>query len=262
MMMNYNENQNHLILGYDLDCWNTFHEKKPISIDLSPKTNSHILFCGMSGSGKSYLENAIFAKLAIMEPHGTIFFADYKGDDSFSYLLDCPRHYFYTNTLSALDIVHNRLLARQSGQDSSRNPITLIWDEYMAQVLSLMYTDKKLASIVMSKVSEILLLGRSLSVRLIMSMQRPDAVAFPAGSRLNYGVVVILGAAVKSIYEMLLPDFREEIKGRKFNRGEGVVLLQGSELHFIKVPIVLNEKRMRQICINALDDSCRPSSEA
>lgn len=257
MTMNSDTPLPRLVLGYDLDRWNLLGEKVPITLDLSPKTNSHILVCGMSGSGKSYLENQILAKSFLAQPgaDGETYFADYKQEDSFAYLRGCPRYYAYKDTLQALDIVHGRLLVRQSGEDTSRNPITLVWDEYMAQMLALISEDKKAAAVVMGKVSEILMLGRSLSVRLVVSCQRPDALAFPAGSRLNYGVVVVLGAAVRSIYEMLLPDFMDELKGRQFARGEGVVLLQGSELHYIKVPMVRDVHRMEQICIKALGDT-------
>lgn len=242
-----------LTLGYDLDAWNGYGAKIPITTDISPAANSHILICGMSGSGKSYFENALFAKLIMAEPSGEYHFADYKGDDSFAYLRGCcSRYYSYKNTLQALDAVYSRLNARQSGEDESNHPITLIWDEYMANILSLVNEDKKAAAVVMNKVSEILLLGRSLSVRLITTMQRPDAVAFPSGSRLNYGVVVVLGAAIKSIYEMLLPDFMEQVKGRAFGQGEGVVLLQGSQLHSIKVGTVQNSERLRQLCVKVL----------
>lgn len=246
------DNQPRLTLGYDLDRWRLFGEKVPKSIDLSPKINSHILLCGMSGSGKSYLENQILAKLPLAEPGGEIYFADYKQDDSFAYLRGCPRYYGYKDTLTALDVVHGRLLARQSGEDTRRNPVTIIWDEYMAQMLALISEDKKEANVMMGKVSEILLLGRSLSVRLVISCQRPDALAFPAGSRLNLGIIAILGAHIRSIYEMLLPDFMDEVKGRQFGRGEGVALFQGSELHFIKVGAVSNPRRMEEICIKAL----------
>ena len=247
-----------ITLGVDLDRWNAEGQVCRIQTDLSPQSNSHILLCGMSGSGKSYLENAILAKLALVEPDGEIFFADYKGDNAFAYLQGCPRYYTYKDTLNALEIVHNRLLARQSGEDHSTHPVTLIWDEYMAQILALQSEDKKIAAAVMSHVSEILLLGRSLSVRLVMAIQRPDALAFPAGSRLNYGVVVVLGSSAKSIYEMLLPDFKDEVKGRTFKRGEGVVLFQGSELRYLKVPTVSNPKRMERLCVKALSASCSP----
>lgn len=244
-----------LALGYDLDAWENFGEKEPITIDISPSENSHILVCGMSGSGKSYLEHQLLHRLILAEQErgGEYFFADYKADDSFSYLRNCcPRYYTYRDTLTALDIVHARLIARQSEEDTTRNPVTLTWDEYIAQALHLTSEDKKAAAVMMNKVSEILLLGRSLSVRLIVSCQRADAIAFPAGSRLNYGVVCVVGAAVRSIYEMLLPDHMEQVKGRQFGRGEGVVLLQGSTLRFIKVPTVRDENRMRQVCFDAL----------
>ena len=250
-----------LTLGFDLDIWNGFGKKQPITIDLSPHTNTHILLCGMSGSGKSYCENLIMAKLAKSEPSGEIYAADFKGEDSFSYMSNCFRYYTYKESFDALDIVHTRLLQRQAGNDLSRNPITLIFDEYMAAVLNLLAEDKKKASVIMGKVSEILLLGRSLSVRFICVCQRPDALAFPAGARLNYGIVCVLGAAIRSIYEMLLPDFREEVQGRRFGRGEGVVLLQGSELRYIKVPTVRNVEHMQKLCISALG-SQRPLSEA
>lgn len=251
-MMTNSDTPKLLTLDYDLDTWNGYGAKVPITTDISPAANSHILICGMSGSGKSYFENALFAKLIMAEPSGEYHFADYKGDDSFAYLRSCPHYYAYKNTLQALDAVYARLNARQSGEDESKHPITLIWDEYMANVLSLVNEDKKFAAVVMNKVSEILLLRRSLSVRLITTMQRPDAIAFPSGSRLNYGVVIVLGAAIKSIYEMLLPDFMEQVKDRVFGQGEGVALLQGSQLHFIKVGTVQNPERMRQICVKAL----------
>ncbi|WP_251445137.1 hypothetical protein [Vermiculatibacterium agrestimuris] len=243
-----------LALGYDLDAWVNFREKEPITIDISPSENSHILLCGMSGSGKSYMEHQLLARLiqAEQDRGGEYYFADYKGDDSFNYLCKCPRYYTYKDTLTALDIVHSRMIARQSGEDATRTPVTLVWDEYMAQALNLTSEDKKAAAVMMNKVSEILLLGRSLSVRLIVSCQRPDAIAFPAGSRLNYGVVCVVGAAVRSIYEMLLPDHMEQVKGRQFGRGEGVVLLQGSTFRYIKVPTVRDENRMRQTCLEAL----------
>ena len=142
---------------------------------------------------------------------------------------------------------------RQSGEDTSRYPVTLIWDEYMANILALQSRDKKEADSVMRKVSEILMLGRSLGVRLLISCQRPDASAFPSGSRLNYGIIIILGAAIRSIYEMLIPrEYIDRIGDRVFGRGEGVALLQGSELRFIKISTVKDEQKLQQVCIDAL----------
>lgn len=123
----------------------------------------------------------------------------------------------------------------------------------MANILAIQGTEKKKAEDIMRKVSEILMLGRSLGVRLVISCQRPDAAAFPSGSRLNYGVILIVGAPIRSIYEMLIPkEYIDEIGDRAFKRGEGVALLQGSELRFIKIPMVRDMEKMQKVCIDAL----------
>ena len=245
--------QSDLLLGYDYDAWYYYGERVPITTDVSTRTNSHILICGMSGSGKSYLTNQIFARLCL---YGSkVYFADFKQDDTFTHLRACKRYYPYDKTLQALDEVYEILHNRQSGADFSREPITLIWDEYIANILSLLSTDKKKAENVMRNVSEILMIGRSLAVRLVCSSQRADASAFPSGSRLNYGVIAVVGAAIKSIYEMLIPkEYIERIGDRKFKVGEGIVLLQGSEMHFLKVPVIRNEQQLKEICIKGLND--------
>jgi len=241
-----------LLLGYDLDMWEHFGSCIPITVDTSPKTNSHILLTGMSGSGKTYAEILIFTRLILLNPNAEFHFADYKGDDSFYFLRNCSHYYPYKNTLNALEIVHNRLQKRLSGEDTTRNQVTLIWDEYVANILNLQNEDKTKAKSVMNMVSEILMLGRSLAIRLCVSCQRPDAIVFPAGSRLNYGVTIVLGAMIPSIYNMLMPEFIEQIEGREFQRGEGTVLLQGSKLHFIKIPTVTDERKMQALCVQAL----------
>jgi len=250
-------NKNTLVLGYDLDLWSNYGIKLPVTVDLLPSVNSHMLINGMSGGGKSYALLGYFAKLILAQSNGVYYFADYKMDDSFKHFRGLAHYKSFTQTRQTLDIVYSCLNARLSGEDETRHPITLIWDEYMADMLALISEDKKLATLTMSKVSEILLMGRSMGVRLISAMQRPDAIAFPAGSRLNYGIVVVLGAAIRSIYEMLMPDHLDTIKGRRFNRGEGVALLQGSELHFIKIPTMKSYEHMKNICINALSNNQR-----
>lgn len=243
-----------IILGYDYDKWYGYGWKEAVRTGISTQTNSHTLICGMSGSGKSYLTNQYLARLYLGSSNsGQVYFADFKQDDQFYHLRNCPRYYPYDSSLEALDIVYGILHKRQSGEDTSHVPVTLVWDEYMANILALQGMDKKRADGVMKKVSEILMLGRSLAVRLVISCQRPDAVAFPTGSRLNYGVIIIVGAAIRSIYEMLIPkEYIERVGERQFGAGEGIALLQGSEMHFIKVPLIKDEQQMQKLCIDAL----------
>lgn len=244
---------NKLFLGYDYDSWLGYSNKESILIDISAKSNSHILLSGISGSGKSFALNLMFANLiSISNEKDVFYFADFKGDDSFAHLRDCKRYFFYKDTTKALNEVYEILQARQSGEDKSRNQITLFWDEYVADLLSLISENKKNADEKMRKVSEILMLGRSLRIRLILACQRPDAVVFPVGSRLNFGIVIILGTS-KSTYEMLLQkEFIEQVGSRVFEVGEGIALFQSSIMRFIKIPLVRDEERLKKICMEAL----------
>lgn len=243
-----------LLIGYDYDAWYGYAEKMAISVDVSTKVNSHTLVCGMSGSGKSYLTNQYLARICLQGGEDSVvYFADFKQDDSFAYLRECPRYYPYNKTIDALEEVYGIMHKRQCGEDTTRNYITLVWDEYMANILSFLGSEKKKAEAVMHKVSEILMLGRSLAVRLVIACQRPDASAFPTGSRLNFGVIIIVGATLESIYSMLMPkELIDKIGNREFHTGEGVMLWQGSELRFIKVPVIRNEEKMKAICIEGL----------
>lgn len=243
-----------LLIGYDYDAWYGFGNRVPVTVDASTKNNSQTLICGMSGSGKSYLTNQYFARICL---HGgedsVVYFADFKQDDSFTHLRGCPRYYPYDKTIEALEEVYEIMHKRQRGEDTSRHYVTLVWDEYMANILALLGTEKKKAEVVMHKVSEILMLGRSLAVRLVIACQRPDASSFPTGSRLNFGVIIIVGATLESIYSMLMPkELIDKVGNREFHTGGGVMLWQGSELKFIKVPVIRDEEKMKAICIDAL----------
>lgn len=248
------KNDNCLMLGYDYDLWYDYGKNEPLITDISLKTNSHLILCGMSGGGKSYALIRCIKMLSLAEsPQAKIFFADFKQEDCFAFMRGCSRYYPYKKSIEALEVVHDVLQNRQSGEDRERYPVTLVWDEYIANILDLLREDKRKADIVMNKVSEILMIGRSLGVRLICTCQRPDAKAFPDGSRINYGVIMVLGAPIRSIYEMLIPkEYIGMIEDRQFGIGEGILLLQGSELHFIKVPVVQDVEKMQEICIKAL----------
>lgn len=69
-----------------------------------------------------------------------VYFADFKQDDSFAHLRGCPRYYPYDKTIDALEEVYEIMHMRQRGEDNSRHYVTLVWDEYMANILALLGT--------------------------------------------------------------------------------------------------------------------------
>ena len=245
---------NELIVGYDYDAWYGYGDKVPIVTDVSIRTNKHILVAGSSGGGKSYYTNQIMAKICVLGgQEQRILFADFKREDSFAYLRNCKNYFSYDKTTDALDIMYEILHKRQSGEDETRTPVYLFWDEYLSNILSIKSQDKKKAESVMMQVAEILSIGRSLNCNICITTQTAYASVFPEGSRSNFGIIAVCGAPMRSIYEMLIPkEYIEKIGERQFKTGEGIVLLQGSNMHCIKVPMVRDEKKMQQICIDAL----------
>ena len=241
-----------ITIGYDLNSWINLGVKTPVNINVSPRENSHILITGMSGSGKSYAMLQIMARLYLAQPGSSIVLADYKKEISLEFLNNSENYYPYKDSMEALDRVYNELQERQQQGARGLKNTTLIWDEYVANMLALTSENKKIAQRAMNHISEILMLGRTLGIRLIVSCQRPDAMVFPAGSRLNFGIIIILGKASRSTYEMLMPDYVEEVKHVKFNQGEGALILQGADLHFIKIPTVKNMVRLQELCKRAI----------
>lgn len=241
-----------LVIGYYLDTWHNYRIAEPIIVDISKAINSNVLICGASGSGKSYFELQLLARLVQMEPDGEFIFADFKGDDSFRFLKDCSNYHSYYNTLDALEYVYERLKKRQSGEDDTRNQITLVIDEYVAFILAEQGKDKKEAGIIMNKVGELLLLGRSMKIRVICTCQRAESAVFTAGARINFCFVIILGSFNKTSYDMLFGEYDPLVKNRVFNRGEGSLQIDGRELIFIKASTIEDFSKIEEICRRGL----------
>ena len=138
-----------LLLGYDYDAWYGYGDKIPVYADISHGNNRHTLIAGTSGGGKTYYTNQLLARLCVAGgKEQKIFFADFKREDAFEYLRGCKTYYSYEQCTQALDIVYEILHKRQAGEDESRTPVTLFWDEYLANVLALkgQDTQKRLPS--------------------------------------------------------------------------------------------------------------------
>lgn len=243
-----------LFLGYDYDAWYGYGDKVPVYASIAKGKNKHMLIAGTSGGGKSYYTNQLMARLCVIGGNEQrIFFADYKREDAFEYLRGCKNYFAYEQTIEALDIVYEILHKRQSGEDKTRTPVTLFWDEYLSNVLALKSRDKKKSDKVMMQVAEILSIGRSLNCTICITTQTAYASVFPEGSRSNFGIIAICGAPLRSIYEMLIPkEYIDNVANRNFKTGEGIVLLQGCEMYCIKVPVVKDEKAMREIVVKGL----------
>lgn len=109
--------------------------------------------------------------------------------------------------------------------------------------------DKKAADEVKRKIGNILLMGRSLGIHLIIGIQRADAEYFRAGARDQFGAILMLGNLSKEQKAMLALDYRDEMTATN-TRGQGYLLLDGQGLHHIQVPRVNDINKLQHQIIN------------
>lgn len=248
MMMN-----SKVLVGYDLDEWNIAHEKEKVMADFSLGTNRHTIIAGESGGGKSYMAIELMARICSMNiPPERVILCDYKREDSFAPFRGTKNYFDYDKSIDGLEMFYDILMKRLNGQDTSRAPVYLFFDEYLACLLSLKMNDKKKYEKVMLMVTNILAIARSMNCNICIITQTALASIFPEGSRLNFANIIICGKA-SSLYEVLLPkECILSIGNRKFNTGEGVALIK-NQLHFIKIPTIRDEKKMQDIIIKYLE---------
>lgn len=212
----------------------------PLDLDAHP----HLLCVGATGTGKTYALALLLGKIAKYEPTARLVVCDFK-KSGFGWLDGCPGFYGYTAALDGLDAVYSEFSARLEANDTARNAhkIILLMDEYGALVSSL---EKKTAEEVKRKAGNILLMGRSLGIHLIVGIQRADAEYFRAGARDQFGAVLMLGNLSKEQKAMLAPDYRESMTATN-QRGQGYLLLDGQGLSRVQVPRVTGPDKLHDI---------------
>ena len=217
----------------------------PIDLDI----HCHWLCVGATGTGKSYALALFLGKIAKYEPAARLVVCDFK-KASFSWLDSRDGFYGYTAVTDGIDTVYREFQQRLALNDNNRNAqrVICLVDEYSALVSSL---EKKVADEVKRKVAEILMMGRSLGVHLIIGIQRADAEFFRAGARDQFGAVLMLGNLSKEQKQMLVPDYREQMTATN-QRGQGYLLLDGQGIYRVQVPRVTDEDKLHRAIASRL----------
>ena len=230
--------------------------KAYISIDLD--THCHWLCVGATGAGKSYALALMLGKIAKYESAARLVVCDFK-KASFGWLDGRDGFYGYTTVADGIDAVYHEFQQRLELNDNTRNAqrIVCVVDEYAALIS---FLDKKAADEVKRKIAEILMMGRSLGVHLIIGIQRADAEFFKSGARDQFGAVLMLGNLSKEQKQMLAPDYRDEMTATN-QRGQGYLLLDGQGICRVQVPRVTDVDKLHRAIASRL--SLRtPSADA
>ena len=158
-------------------------------------------------------------------PGLNITICDYK-KSSFAHFEDTPNFYGYENVPDGIRAFYQEFSERLEANNENRNKqirVLLIY-EYGALISA---QDKKNAEELKTMVANMLFMGRSLGIRVLIGVQRADAEHFKAGARDQFRAILALGDLSKEQKQMLFTDYKDKMDRHSNGIGEGYLLVDG-----------------------------------
>lgn len=213
-----------------------------VPIHWRPAEAAHMAISGSTGSGKTYFTKLLLGKIVTHIPHSQLYVCDAKGDQDFSFL-DGADRFARWDVGPMFQRFFEAFQARQSGEDSSRHMLVLMFDEWSNYIDSL--PSKRSQDEERRKLALLVRLGRSFSVHTILSQQRFDAIYTPG--RENFTFTVSFGVMSKEAREMQFTGYKDEIASHPpRQRGTGFVLINGASFMPVSVPRITDFEKLHQ----------------
>lgn len=213
--------------------------------------NPHILLTGGTGSGKTYTLTLLIGKCIKHTKNPIMVLSDYKASDEYSFI-DDDLIFKGSKVSNAIELVHQEMKLRQF--NGNKETLFLIVDEWPSFVLS---EEKNIVNDAKKKLAEILMLGRSLGIHLIVACQRADSSYFLAGSRDNFSVRLGLGSLSSESRRMMFPDSDSSIFSDNVGRGRGYLFVDGKGLKKVLVPQINDIEKLKKYIANYFENENR-----
>lgn len=214
--------------------WREDYLRQKLRIPIDWDTEAAPMGCcfGTTGSGKTYAVKLLCGKL-VKYGNAKLTVCDGKGGGDFDFLKGCDR-YAAIDVTAVFDRFYNSFLARQRGEDESRDIMCLLFDEWSAYLDGL--DEKKQMEAQRKKLGQLLRLGRSFRTHALLSQQRMDSTYFQ-GFRENFNLVIGLSNLSKESRDMFFSEYKEQMEPDRA-RGTGYMTVNGASFTPVAVPKV------------------------
>lgn len=224
------KSMNRILLSILPQKYNTPKIIAPDNATLCQEPN--LLCVGKTGSGKSCALATLLGKYALHIPGVSITICDYK-KSSFAQFEGTPNFYGYEDVPDGIRKFYKEFRERLAANDEQRNEQVkvLLIDEYGVLISA---QEKKVAEELKTMVGNLLFMGRSLNMRVLIGLQRADAGYFRAGARDQFRAILALGNISKEQKQMLFSDYKEKMTEEN-SVGEGYLLIDGQDIERVKI---------------------------
>ena len=227
------------LVGYSLDDFSKHGLKVSYSVPYSRILQG--VLSGSTGSGKSMTALWLVASMIRSVPT-ELWLLDFKRDETWQFLEGYPRYFVNEDCYNALCKFYDEYVEIRNSGKPSKVVKWLVFDEYASQIGQLVMLDKlnktHLANDAMAKLGEIMSMGRSLNVGILVLCQRTDASWFSQGSRENFQLRILLGNNSNDSMRMMFNGYDIPERNGIFKSGEGIMAIDGYPLMTVKYPMI------------------------
>ncbi len=230
-----------VMLGFDAEY------RIPIFVDFF-KTG-HLCAVGGTGSGKSVAVVYFLYKLLDLSLPINLYIGDFKKSGDYVGLSS-----YFAEFDMVTDLIECFYTVFENTPENYRGLKILLLDEYAGYITWLAQNDKKKCEEIKSKISNLLMLGRSRHCFVWCIQQRMSAALFPAGIGAidNFQICVGLGRlspdSRKSLFAGEWADNTLFMQSYQPKTGRGLILIDGQPIRPFAVPYISDKNRLITIC--------------
>lgn len=234
--------------GYDLDMWEKYHARSEIR--LNARIQPHLLLCGSSGSGKSYLTLMLLRNLLVTyQDTLVLWFMDFKNSEDFKFMNKYSKYYSGENCGKGLESFYAEYQKVKDGTIVDDKIRLMIFDEWAGFMVWETQQNKKQAECYKGLLLEILLMGRSMQCGAWMIMQRNDAKYIEGREQMF--ATIVLGKMSKEMKQMIMQG--DDLEQREvYACGEGIIRTDTIGTKFLKVPRLKDVTKVKQQILDCL----------